>query len=117
MPPRFLPGTHLSAALAWSRDEAVDWRTITIAALGMTAPVVVGLAFGQLELGFTIGLGAMLLAGGAGASDTTAQEQPSPGSAVLPALLAVAAATAIAGSRWTDAVMIALSTAAAAVIG
>lgn len=108
---------HISAALRWSPDETIDTRAMAIGALGMGVPVLAGLALGQPTLGFTIGLGAMLLAGDTSAPGTAAQDRPSSASAVLPALLAVIIATAIAGALWTDAVMIALATVAALISG
>lgn len=108
---------HILEALRWERDgEPLDARTFAIAALGMAVPALVGLALGKAEMGFTIGLGAMLLAGGpapAGAAPTPT----SPLTAILPATLAVVTATVIAGAPWTDAVMIALAGGAAAVSG
>lgn len=110
-PFRTLP---LGATLHWSRAAPVDARGIAVAALGMTVPVLAGLALGRAELGFTIGLGAMLLAGG---PDSPAQERPSPASAILPAALALTTASAIAGFAWADPVMILLAGVAAAISG
>ena len=112
---RSISNPHLAAALHWSRDDTVDARTIAVAALGMVVPVVVGVVLARPEIGFTIGLGAMLLAGGTAASG--AGERPSAASAILPAALAVLAATAIAGVAWTAIAMIVLTTMAAAVSG
>lgn len=108
---------HLVEALRWERDgEPLDARTVAIAALGMAVPALVGLALGKPALGFTVGLGAMLLAGGP-AQPGAASEPPSPGAAILPAMLAVIVATLIAGALWTDVVMIALAGVAAAISG
>lgn len=104
-------------ALRWEKTgEPIDGRTIAIAALGMAVPAFVGVALGRAEAGFTIGLGAMLLAG-APTPAGPAPEAPSPGSAILPAALAVLAATAIAGAAWTDVAVVALAGMAAAVSG
>ncbi|MFA5964631.1 MAG: FUSC family protein [Sphingomonas sp.] len=104
-------------ALRWEKTgEPIDGRTIAIAALGMAVPAFVGVALGRAEAGFTIGLGAMLLAG-APTPAGAAPEAPSPGSAILPAALAVLAATAIAGAAWTDVAVVALAGMAAAVSG
>ena len=109
---------RLGEALHWSSAERIGWRTVAVAALGMTVPVLVGLAFGQPQIGFTIGLGAMLLADATSASSsTTTDARPHPAAALFPALLAVSVATVIAGFPWTDAAMIALAGIAAAISG
>ena len=109
---------HLGEVIAWRRGAPVGWRAIAVAALGMAVPVLVGFACGRAEIGFTIGLCAMLLAGGSGATDATAaQDEASPATAVVPAVLAVVAATAIAGHGWSAVAMVLLATAAAAISG
>ena len=114
---RALRHPHLAEALRWDKNgEPLDARTIAIAALGMAVPALVGLLLGKPELGFTIGLGAMLLAG-APSQPGTANEPAAPGAAILPAALAVVIATAIAGAAWTDAAMIAIAGGAAAISG
>lgn len=114
---RTLRHPHIAEALRWERDaEPLDRRTVAIAALGMAVPALLGLALGRPEIGFTIGLGAMLLAGGP-AQPGAANETPAPTAAILPAALAVLIATSIAGAAWSDAAMIALAGAAAAVSG
>jgi hypothetical protein len=123
LPP--IRSARLGEALHWSREGRIDGRTVAVAALGMTAPVGVGLLVGQPEIGFTIGLGAMLLTDAASASGAsagasggaTAQDRPHPASALAPAVLAVCIATVIGGLPWTDAAMIALAGMAAAVSG
>jgi hypothetical protein len=85
----------------------IGGRAIFVAALGMGIPVVAGWLLGYREAGFTIGLGAILLAGGL-QSGAGAPLEGHPGRAVLPALLAVAAATLVGGRPWTDAVVIPL---------
>ncbi len=108
---------HLAEALRWERGgEPIGVRTIAIAVLGMAAPALAGLALGKPEAGFTIGLGAMLLAGGPAPSGAASEPSP-PGAAILPAMLAVVVATAIAGAPWTDIAMIALAGVAAAISG
>ena len=109
---------HLAEALALQPHDAVGGRTIAVAALGMIVPVAAGVALGDPETGFTIGLGAMLLAGPTTASDAkAAQERRAPATAVLPAIGAVLAASAVAGHAWSDAAMVLLATAAASVSG
>ncbi|CAN5424756.1 hypothetical protein BH10PSE14_BH10PSE14_41270 [soil metagenome] len=104
-------------ALRWEKTgEPIDARTIAIAALGMAVPAFAGVALGRAEAGFTIGLGAMLLAG-APAPAGGASEAPSPGSAILPAALAVVAATVVAGTAWSDVAVVALAGVAAAISG
>ena len=78
---------HLTTAARWSEGAAFEPRAVWIAALAVAAPVLAGWASGRPDVGFTIGLGAMLLAGESPAAAAPA-ERPSPGSAVLPALLA-----------------------------
>lgn len=108
---------RLAEALRWEKTgEPLDARTVAVAALGMAVPALAGLALGRPGMGFTIGLGAMLLAGGP-PSAGAATEPPAPGAAILPATLAVVAATLIAGAPWTDAAMIALAGVAAAISG
>lgn len=114
---RALRHPHLAAALRWEGGgEPLDARAVAIAALGMAVPALGGLALGRPELGFTIGLGAMLLAGGP-APAGSASETPAPAKAIVPATLAVVLATLIAGKVWTDAAMIALAGGAAAISG
>jgi len=114
---RALRHPHLAEALRWERGgEPLDARTVAIAALGMVVPALGGLALGRPGMGFTIGLGAMLLAGAPAPAAATG-ESPSPGAAILPAALAVVIATAIAGTVWTDIVMIALAGVAATISG
>ncbi len=109
---------HLVEVFGWQRSEPVGWRAIAVGALGMVVPVLVGLACGRAEIGFTIGLGAMLLASGTGPTDAgTEPDRASPGTAVAPAVLAVVAATLIAGHAWSDVAMVASVTAAAAISG
>jgi hypothetical protein len=111
---------RLREALSWSPATATDSRNLAVAALGMMVPVLAGLAFGRLETGFTIGLGAMLLTDAPSASDASsapATERPSPLSAILPAALAVVLATLICGGAWTDPIMVVLAGAAASVSG
>jgi hypothetical protein len=115
------PLARLREALSWSAGEKFEARTVAVAALGMTAPVLAGLALHRPETGFTIGLGAMLLAGeapgSASGSGEAAPERPSPGSALLPAALAVSLATVIAGGWWSDPIMLILAGAAATISG
>jgi len=111
--------TPLGKALHWSDAGRLDARALAIAALGMTVPVLAGLATGRPEIGFTIGLGAMLLTDAPTASDAGNIERPSPGSAIPPAALAVISATVICGapSPWADIVMVLLAGCAAAISG
>ncbi len=107
---------HIGEVLRWSDSEPIKLRTLAIAALGMAGPVLLGFAMGRPAVGFTIGLGAMLLTD-APTAGPAAQDRPSPGSALLPAALAVTLATLIAGQPWTDAAMIVLAGVAAAISG
>jgi len=114
---RTLRHPHIAEALRWERDaEPLDLRTVAFAALGMAVPALVGLLLGRAEIGFTIGLGAMLLAGGPAQPGATG-ETPAPTAAILPAALAVLIATGIAGAAWSDVAMIVLAGVAAALSG
>ena len=112
-------------ALGWSPGEPINLRTLAIAVLGMGAPALIGIAAHQAEIGFTIGLGAMLLAdtpntgtaAGASQNATNPGSSAAPGAALLPAALAVSFATLLAGEPWSDPAMIVLAGAAAAFSG
>lgn len=93
--------------LAMEGGEPIRRRTILVAALGMGVPVLAGLLLGYREAGFTIGLGAILLAGAPTAKGAP-QEGSKPGLAVLPAMVAVVAATLVGGRPWSDAPVILL---------
>ena len=80
----------------------------------MALPVMAGLATGQVRVGLTIGLGAMLLAGG---TEEGGETPRSPAAALLPGLAAVLAATALVGRAGADVVTVLLATAAAVVSG
>jgi hypothetical protein len=114
---RSLASGHLREVLGWTPAAPLNARTIAIAALGMAAPVIVGLALGKPHLGFTIGLGAMLLADQSSAGAAASQDRPSAFAALLPAALAVTLATLIAGGPWTDPAMILLAAVAATISG
>ncbi|HEY1605110.1 MAG TPA: FUSC family protein [Allosphingosinicella sp.] len=96
--------------------QPIGRRTILVAALGMDVPVAAGLLLGDPDAGFTIGLGAILLAG-APTPAGQAQEGSAPGLAVLPALLAVSLATLVGGWAWSDAAVILLVAAAGLLSG
>ena len=113
---RAIHAAHLAPVLRWSREERVGARTLVVAAIGMAAPVAAGLAFGRPAIGFTIGLGAMLLAGEA-QSAASANERPKPLVAILPALLAAIAATLTAPLPWRDAALVVLAALAAIASG
>ena len=108
---------HFAAAVQWSEPSARDRRAIWVAALAIAAPILVGAVVGRLDVGFTIGLGAMLLAGESPTTPSVGAERTSPGSAVYPALLAVVLASLIAALPSADVCMIALAGAAAVVSG
>jgi hypothetical protein len=114
---RGLASGHLKEVVGWTPAAPLTARAIAIAALGMAAPVIVGIALGKPHLGFTIGLGAMLLADQTGGSAAAPQDRPSAIAALLPAALAVTLATLIAGGAWTDPAMIALAAGAATISG
>ena len=110
-------GDHLALSVQWSQAGSGDPRAVWVAALAVAAPILVGAAVGRPEVGFTIGLGAMLLAGESPATSAAAAERSSPGSAVFPALAAVVVASLIVAWRSADLCMIALAGAAAVVSG
>jgi cytochrome c oxidase subunit IV len=110
------PGV-IRSVFALDGAEPIRLRTILIAALGMGVPLVVGWALGRLDAGLTIGLGAILLAGAAEASSAASPDGRSAIAALVPALLAALAATAIGGASWSDPAMIALASLAALLSG
>lgn len=107
----------LAAALGWAPAERLDAASLAVAALGMTVPALIGLALHRPEVGYTIGLGALLLADGPAAPEGAGKEGAAPGSALLPAALAVGLATVIAGAPWGDIAMIVLAALAATISG
>lgn len=111
---RTAPSRLWRDVMAIDRGEPVSVRMLLIAALGMGAPVVVGLMLKHAEAGFTIGLGAILLAGTGG---STAAPPPPLSQTVAPALIAVAAATAIAGLPQPDIALVLLAAVAALLSG
>jgi hypothetical protein len=82
----------------------------------MGVPVVAGWALGRPDAGFTVGLGAVLLAAAPVAAGT-AGEAHGPVAAAVPALLAVLAATAIAATPTPDTLLIAVVSLAALASG
>jgi len=114
---RPLAHAHLREVLGWTPATPLNSRTIAIAALGMAVPVIVGISLGKPHLGFTIGLGAMLLADQTSTGAPAGQERPSVVAALIPAALAVTLATLIAGGAWTDPAMIVLAAMAATISG
>ena len=91
---------------------------LAIAALGMGVPVVAGLMLGKEEVGVTVGLGAILLAGTpTGATTSASAPVPSLIQAVAPALAAVTAATAITRLPLPDIMLILLTAVAALLSG
>jgi hypothetical protein len=112
--PRTAPSRLWRDVMAIDRGEPVSVRMLLIAALGMGAPAVVGLMLKHAEAGFTIGLGAILLVGTGGSA---AAPPPPLSQTVAPALIAVAAATAIAGLPQPDIALILLAAVAALLSG
>lgn len=106
---------HLAEALRWQGGARMESRALAVAGIGTAAPILAGLALGHVQEGLTIGLGAMLLAGGP--REEAATERPSLASAILPALLAILCATLIAGLPGRDVAMIALAFVAGLVSG
>lgn len=98
-------------------DGPITLRAVLIAALGMGVPVVAGLLLGRAEAGFTVGLGAILLSSSSGGTAASKSERGHPLTAVLPAMLAVGAATLIASRSWSDMAMIGLVSVAALLSG
>ena len=100
------------------RSGSPSIRALAVAALGMGLPVTVGLMLGQRQRGFTMGLGATLLAaspngsvGRAGSPFALAAMK------LLPALFAVVAATIIADMPFRDLAIIGLAVAAGLLSG
>lgn len=107
---------HLIDVFALAPAAPLRLREMLVAFLGVAGPILVGTLLGQVLAGLTIGLGAVLLSG-ARAGESSAALPTQPRSAAVPALLAVAAATVVAGHAWTDAVMVLLAMLAALASG
>ncbi|WP_213982172.1 FUSC family protein [Sphingomonas sp. dw_22] len=103
-----LCGAHLHDTLRWSHEARFDGRTLAIAAIGAGVPILAGLAAGRPALGLTIGLGSMLLAGDM-PGEAAPQPRPPLGTILLPVLLAVVLATALAPVPGHDVATIALA--------
>ena len=113
-----LPSRLWRDVVAIDPGEPVSLRMLAIAALGMGVPVVAGLMLGQAEAGFTIGLGAILLAGApTGASGSAATQPPPLSQSIAPALIAVAVATGVSALPQPDLALISLTAVAALLSG
>ncbi|WP_375380158.1 FUSC family protein [uncultured Sphingomonas sp.] len=105
---RLLDHPHLRAVFEPAPDPA-RLRELVVGMIGVGTPVLLGYLAGQTRLGLGIGLGAMLLGGGSRARGDLFES-------VMPAFAAVGAGLVLAGTRWGDGGLIAL-TAVAALLG
>ena len=106
---------HISRLVDWSPQGRITLRTLAAAAVGVSGPVLLGLAVGRPGLGLSIGLGALFLSGTAETGD--APRWRAAASSFTLALAAVAAALAISASPAPEAALIGLALLAALVSG
>eukprot|EP01040_Poterioochromonas_malhamensis_P022338 gene22338-27157_t len=78
----------ISALVGWAPQGRITARTLMAALIGVSAPILLGLAIGRLQLGLTIGLGALFLSGGAATGAT--HRWRAAGSALIVTLVSVA---------------------------
>ncbi len=99
-----MPVLHIRADLTrevFAIDRRpVPARAIVMAVIGMTMPVVAGVALGRPQIGLTFGLGATLLGGSSGGEGM--------GGRLAAVLLAAGAAAAIGARPWGDAAVMLL---------
>ena len=107
---------HLTQALHWSKDIGVDWVGALASGIGMTAPIALGAATGQLALGLTASVGALAVSGaGRGAS---AKAQVKSLAWAFAAVVAPSVATAlVAGHGALTQVMVVMLVCLAATVG
>jgi len=107
--------SHLADAFRWSTETGPDWVEILAAAIGMAVPILLGVAMGELALGFGMAVGSLLV-GGVGAN----RDWRTQGRAVLAALVPAAAASVIAisvaGHGWMSDAAVALFAGAAGLL-
>lgn len=109
---------HAEAAFRWSREAEVTGAEILAAGLGMAAPLALAAALGgDLRAGLAAAAGALLATGGAMDGAGPRQEIPALAKALAPSLLALVAASLLAGHGWRSDVAVAVLAVAAAQVG
>ncbi len=104
--------THWIEAFRWSNDADSDWVAILGAALGMAAPILLGAALGDLETGFSLAIGGLMV-GGIGAHSSFRAQFRTLIAALFPTALAATVAVGVAGyGASSDAAMVLLAGAA-----
>jgi len=102
---------RMTRLIDWSPQGRVTARTLAAAIIGVSGPILFGLAVGRPTLGLTMGLGALLLSGG---GDTgPAHRWRAAAASFVMAVLSVGAALLIVTSPAPDLAMVGLAFAAA----
>lgn len=106
--------SHLAAVFRWQAEAKTDWVAILASALGMAAPILLGVATGRFAVGFGMAVGSLLVGGVGAGRDWRAQGRALV-AALVPAGAAAALAAALAGHGWlSDAAVVLLAGAAGA---
>jgi hypothetical protein len=107
--------THLIKAFRWSHDADSDWVAILGSALGMAVPILCGAALGDLETGFSLAIGSLMV-GGIGAHESFRSQARTLVMALVPSALAAGIAVAIGGfGVWTSAAIVGVAGVAGAI--
>ena len=114
--PHGAPG-FLRDVVALGHGVPISFRSVAVPALGVIAPVGIGLAIGQFHLGLLAALGCVLLGAPSSSSLDVKQRIVSTVSDFAPVSLAIGAAALIADKPWGDAVAIALVSGAGLLAG
>jgi len=97
----------ISTLVGWAPQGRITARTLAAALIGASAPILLGLAIGRLQLGLTIGLGALFFSGGTDAR--AMQRWQAAGSALLVTLVSVAAALLIVSGPAPEPALVGLA--------
>ena len=108
------PSSHFAEVFSWSPEARFNAGRIALSLLAMAVPVVVGTWAGRPALGYVVGLGAMLLAGEQG--ERSAGHHGGLAASLVPVVLAIAAASAVARVPFADVLMVALAVPAATLV-
>lgn len=101
--------THWGQAMRWSSDGDSDGVAVVGSAFGMAAPILLGAALGDLEKGFSLAVGSLMV-GGIGAHSSFRAQAKTLVLALTPTALAAVVAIAIAGHGvWSQALMVVLA--------
>ena len=97
----------ISALVGWAPQGRITARTLMAALIGVSAPILLGLAIGRLQLGLTIGLGALFLSGGAATG--AIHRWRAAGAALIVTLVSVAAALLIVSGPAPELALVGLA--------